>query len=320
MAIDLSIIIVNYRSADYVFNCIKCIEAQTQKIQYEVIVVDNASYDECRQNISIFENTKYMQSDVNLGFGKANNLGASVARGTVLLFLNPDTEIREHALDRLYEEFQKLKEPGAVGCRLLNEDGTLQTSCVQAFPTIVNQTLDSEIFQRVFPNSPLWGNAVLHENLCEPASVEVVSGACIMIGRKTFDKVGGFSPDYFMYAEDLDLCYKVKQTGFTNYFVGGVSVIHYGGGSTKSVSNFASIMIRQSVHTYFRKYKGGVYGVLYKVAMFCNAIVRIILIAVLRCRKKSIRLTNSFDKWITILRWTLGFSKGALNNYKAWKF
>jgi GT2 family glycosyltransferase len=133
---ELSIIIVNYNSADFVLACVRSICEQRCTVAYEVIVVDNASYDGCSERLAqYYPHVIFVQSQSNLGFGRANNLGARHASGEVLLFLNPDTEVRDRAVDCLYEHFQKLEKPGAVGCRLINSDGSLQKSCVQALPT-----------------------------------------------------------------------------------------------------------------------------------------------------------------------------------------
>jgi GT2 family glycosyltransferase len=312
MTVELSIIIVNYNSAEYVLNCVKTIHEQTTSIRCEIIVVDNASYDACKQKLADgFPDVAFIQSPVNLGFGKANNLGAQHAAGEVLLFLNPDTEIKENALDRLYAVYSALKAPGAVGCRLLNSDGSLQKSCVQPFPTVLNQVLDADALMRLFPTSDLWKNAVLLGEELEPAAVEVISGACIMIGKNVFGRVGGFSPEYFMYAEDLDLCYKTRSLGLVNYYVGAAVVVHHGGGSTnRSGSTFSNVMMRESVFRFLRKTRGCLYASCYRAALSLAALARIGLIILLYpayCFRGNIGVWPFvFRKWVSVLRWGLG--------------
>ena len=172
---ELSIIIVNYNSADFVLACVRSICEQRCTVAYEVIVVDNASYDGCSERLAqYYPHVIFVQSQSNLGFGRANNLGARHASGEVLLFLNPDTEVRDRAVDCLYEHFQKLEKPGAVGCRLLNSDGSLQKSCVQALPTVLNQVLDADWLEQLFSKSDFWGTAALYLNRIEPSKVLVV--------------------------------------------------------------------------------------------------------------------------------------------------
>jgi len=314
-SVDLSIVIVNYNSADYVTECVRTIREQASKVKYEVIVVDNASYDGCRERLARdFSDGIFVQSQFNLGFGRANNLGAEHAGGEVLLFLNPDTEIQDRAIERLYERFQKLDKPGAVGCRLLNSDGSLQTSCVQPLPTILNQVLDADVLQRLFPTFGLWGAAALFETGSAPAEVEVVSGACLMIRKDVFELLGGFSPEYFMYGEDLDLCYKTRRAGLRNYHVSDAVIMHHGGGSTnRSGSNFSNVMMRVSVYRFLRKSHGRLYAACYRIGLSKAAAARLALLLMLYpvwlARGKVGGWAAAFRKWFAILRWGLGLER-----------
>jgi GT2 family glycosyltransferase len=315
--VDLSIIIVNYRSADYVMACVHSIYEQTPCLQYEVVVVDNASGDDCSERLSRdFPEIVYLQSPSNKGFGRANNLGAEHSGGAVLLFLNPDTEIRDGAIEDLYHHFLKLEKPGAVGCRLLNRDGSLQASCVQSLPTVLNQLLDADALQRLFPKSSLWGAAALFKNESAPMVVEAVSGACLMIRKAVFDEVGGFSPEYFMYGEDLDLCFKVQRAGFHNYHVCDAQIVHHGGGSTnRLVSNFSHVMMRESVYRFLLKSRGWLYAKFYRVGMCGVALIRMALLLVFFTfwiRKSGGGWHATFSKWFRILRWALGFERWVL--------
>ena len=231
--IDLSIIIVNWNSANYIRKCISSIYENTKGIDFEIVVVDNASYDECESILkSEFPHVIFVQSTRNIGFAKANNLGFKYSFGETLLFLNPDTEIIGPALNQMLSFLQSTPDAGAVGCKLLNSDLSLQTSCIQPYPTILNQVLDIEYLKLRCPKLKLWGIWPLFHNNGNPEEIEVVSGACIMIKRNTFDKVEQFSTDYFMYTEDIDLCYKINQAGYKIYYIDDANIIHHGGGST----------------------------------------------------------------------------------------
>src|SRR4051812_49105945 len=121
--VDLSIVIVNWNSAGYVQACVRSIQTHTRDITYEIIVVDNASFDKCREQLATdYPDVRFLQSDQNLGFGGANNLGAAQSAGRVLLFLNPDTEVRGGAIHRLYRRLTRIDDVGVLGCRLLNSD------------------------------------------------------------------------------------------------------------------------------------------------------------------------------------------------------
>jgi len=202
---DLSIIIVNWNSAAFATACIDSIRAATRALQYEIIVVDNASGDDSLEQLKLIPDVRLVASSTNLGFARANNLGYQHSSGDVLLFLNPDTSVVDSALSRMYSALLSSDQFGIVGCKLLNADGSLQTSCVQAFPTILNQLTDVEALKLRFPSLRMWGISCLFQNTKQIASVEVVSGACMMIRRKTFEAVALFTTDYFMYCEDVDL-------------------------------------------------------------------------------------------------------------------
>lgn len=314
-AIDLSIIIVNYHSSDYVLACMRSICELTSSVNYEAIVVDNASYDGCEEALaSKYPDVVFVQSGENLGFARANNLGVNHARGRVLLFLNPDTEIKERAIDRLYSHFLQLVNPGIAGCRLVNSDGSLQTSCVQSLPTILNQVLDADILRRIFPKSSLWGTEALLEKAPMPTEVEAVSGACMIVQREVFDSIGGFSADFFMYGEDLDLCWKAQRAGFRNYHINDAVIVHHGGGSLQQIrSNFSIVMMRESVSRLLRKSHSSLYSLCYRFALTGAALCRLAFMATLfpayAVRRRSKALNAPFQKWFAILRWGFGLER-----------
>jgi N-acetylglucosaminyl-diphospho-decaprenol L-rhamnosyltransferase len=315
--VELSIIIVNWNSADYVLACIRSIRKQTSKVCYEIIVVDNASFDCCGDRLASGDpGVVFVQSRTNLGFACANNLGVQHAHGSVLLFLNPDTVVLDQAIERLYKAFQTLQNPGVVGCRLLNSDGSLQTSCVQAFPTVLNQTLDAEILRRWFPNCAIWGTEALFRIGAKPAEVEAVSGACMMMRRDAFDRVHGFSTDYFMYAEDLDLSFKTRRAAFRNYYLSEPAIIHHGGGSSqRTISKFSTVMMAESVSRFLGKSRGAIYSSGYRFSLSIAAAIRLALLCLIfpACivLGGTARWSAIFLKWFVTLRWGLGLERWA---------
>lgn len=310
---DLSIIIVNWNAEKYIQKCLESIIQGTNNLDYEIIVIDNASYDGTEEIIrDAFPNVIFVQSEKNLGFAGANNLGYQYAKGHTLLFLNPDTEILGSAVNILYSRLQSLPQAGAMGCRLLNSDQTLQTSCIQAYPTIFNQVLDIERLKMLSPKLKCWGIRPLFDRSEAPEEVEVVSGACLMMKRAIFEKVGLFSTDYFMYSEDVDLCYKVGQAGYKNYYCDDAEIIHHGGGSTKSKkdNHFAVVLMKESKYRFIKKTCGRSKAQLFKRATSLVSIGRLILmicffpVALLSGVNK--QLYGTFIKWKNILRWSFG--------------
>lgn len=309
-ALPLSIIIVNWNSKEYVRACVASIVATTSAIEYEIIVVDSASFDGCGDMLDrLFPQVRFIQSHENLGFGRASNLGARHARGDVLLMLNPDTEVQGNAIEQLYAYMHELPRPGVIGCRLLNTDGSLQSSCVQPFPTIPNQVLSIDALQRWFPKIGLWLTARTFKDAKSPVPVDAVSGACMAVRRSVFAQVEGFSREYFMYGEDVDLCYKTRAAGFVNYHVPGPMIVHHGGGSTGH-SRFSEIMARESVRRLLAKTHGEYYSLGYRLGLTLAAVVRLgILLLVLPAaliRRGTSRWRTAFVRWTSVCRWGIG--------------
>lgn len=311
-SMELSIIIVNWNSKDYLQQCIASILHSKSEIKFEIVVIDGGSFDGSGEMLrQCYPQVKFIQSDKNLGFAKANNVAFKASSGRLVLFLNPDTKVVVPAIDILFDQMQKLSGAGAIGCKLLNADGSIQTSCIQSFPTILNQLLDSNFLRALFPKSRLWGMASLFGVTNGPTEVEVLSGACIMMRRSLFEQIGLFSEDYFMYAEDSDLCYKVRCAGYKNYFIPYATIFHFGGGSTeKAPSDFSVVMMRESVWRMMRKTRGRFYGFAYRVSTMISSISRLILLMVLfplhLFRRGGGSWNGSFRKWKAILSWSLG--------------
>lgn len=310
MNVRTSIIIVNWNSKDYVRECLRSLFAHHPYADIEVIVVDGASFDGCdRMLAEEFPSVTFVQSKENVGFARANNLGVRHASGDYLFFLNPDTLFLENSIALLTEHLEKLPRAGAVGCKLLNTDRTLQTSCVQSFPTLINQILDSEALRRLAPRSSLWGVAAFHSHDNKPVPVEAISGAAIMMKKSVFQTIKGFSENYFMYGEDIDLCYKTKQAGFEVYYIPATSIVHHGGGSTRTtVSNFANVTMRESILRFLRTNRGALSAALYRPAMAISALLRISLLlpSCVPARRASDSRRYSLRKWTAIFRWSLG--------------
>jgi N-acetylglucosaminyl-diphospho-decaprenol L-rhamnosyltransferase len=312
---QLSIIIVNWNSKDYLRKCLQSIYANARGISFEIIVVDGASFDGCGEMLAReFPEVKFIQLEKNVGFAKANNLGFEQSQGECVLFLNPDTEIVGDAIETLHNFLKKNDDAGIVGAKLLNTDGSVQMSCIQTFPTILNQFFDAEILRNAFPRHSFWGIAPLFYGDKTAAEVEVISGACLMLARTNFEKIGRFSEDYFLYAEDLDLCYKSNLAGLKNYFVPSAEIIHHGGGSSRQTQSvFSTVMMRESVWRFLKKFRGGFYAAVFRASVALGAIFRLLLLLILfpirlvQGRKKIAR--DAIRRWTAILKWTIGIEQ-----------
>lgn len=317
--IDLSIIIVNWNSKDYLQECIDSILKSTSSGSFEIIVIDCASFDGCEQLLrQCYPQVRFIQNDTNMGFARANNEAFRVSGGLNVLFLNPDTKIRGAAIETLLRGLESNTHAGIVGAKLLNGDGTIQKSSIRSFPTILNQMLDADLLMRLFPRSRLWGTGPLFDQSGPLTEVDAISGACMMIKRHVFQAVGMFSTDYFMYSEDIDLCHKVRKLGLKTYYIPGAVVVHYGGGSSSknsSASSFPSVMMMESRWRFFRKTRSQFYACSYRLAIFSASVMRIsillLVLPVVSFSEKSLKIQEALRKWVSILRWTLGLESWA---------
>jgi N-acetylglucosaminyl-diphospho-decaprenol L-rhamnosyltransferase len=311
-SLDLSIIIINWKSQAFVRECVASIYANTDTIAYEIFVVDNASYDGCEQMLkSEFPHAIFIQSDQNLGFSAANNLAFALSRGRNVLFLNPDTEIQGPAIQKLISGLESIPQAGMVGARLLNSDLSLQTTCITAVPSILNQTLNSDYLRRAFPKWKMWGMQALFGENDQPIRVKAISGACMLARREVIEHVGCFTTDYFMYVEDMDLCIKIEKTGWKIYYIPTAIIVHHAGGSSSSreESNFSNIALRESLIHFFTVHRGSLYAALYRGCMVFISMLRISLLVVLLIfiRANGYRpLFLSLSKWRGILAWSMG--------------
>jgi N-acetylglucosaminyl-diphospho-decaprenol L-rhamnosyltransferase len=308
----LSIIIVNWNSAAYLLNCLASIYQNINRCNCEIIVIDNASFDGCGKLVkAAFPQVIFIQSDKNLGFAGANNLAFERSHGRNILFLNPDTEIKAGALDALIEAVGSIPKAGMAGARLLNPDLTLQTTCVTALPSIVNQALGAKLLRNIFPKWKIWGMRPLYEEGSTPCIVEAISGACMLVKREVVSTVGAFTTDYFMYAEDMDLCAKVNKAGWNIYYVPGAEVIHYGGASSSlRENNFSNIVMRCSVSRYMELHHNRGYSILYRLTTAMVAVCRLLILVALlplAVHPKAYQyLIGAFSKWSGILAWSIG--------------
>lgn len=304
---DLSIVIVNWNSVQYLGPCLDAVLQHTHGIRCEIIVIDSGSFDGSAELLrQRYPSVRFIQSRDNLGFAGANNLACRSASGEHLLFLNPDTQVSAGSVQLMLDHLRSHPGAGAVGVRLLNSDGSLQSSCIQPFPTILNQLLSSDYLRERWPLSALWGMKPLFASEPRPATVDVVSGACVMVRRNAFDDVGQFSEEYFMYAEDLDLCHKLRQARYTNYCLPQASVLHHGGGSSDNASSeFSVLMMRESIWRFLRKSRGVGYAAMYRVSTLVAALVRLLLLGAVYPLRHGPSRRGAMRKWAAVLAWSL---------------
>ena len=253
---ELSIIIVNYNVKEFLLNLLDSLEKSSENIKTEIIIVDNNSTDGSIEVI----NKKYptvitIQNKENVGFGAANNQALEIAKGKYLLMINPDTLVKENTLTEMIKFMDENPQVGIAGCKVLNPDGTLQLACRRSFPTPWVSLTKVTGLSKMFPKSKLFAKynlTYLDEN--ESNEVDAISGSFMFMRKEAYDKVGGFDTDFFMYGEDLDLCYRVQKSGYKVYYVKDTEIIHYKGESTKRSKIDETKIFYSAMHKFVRKH------------------------------------------------------------------
>lgn len=254
--IDLSIIIVNYNVKEFLMNLLDSIRKAVNNLSVEVIVVDNASDDGSVDAIKEkFPEVKLIVNEKNIGFGAANNLALKEAKGEYLLLLNPDTIVREDTFIEMIKFFKTHPDCGIAGCKVLNPDGTLQLACRRGFPGPWTSFTKVMGLSKLFPKSRFFAKynlTYLDEN--QTYEVDAVSGAFMMMRKEVYEKIGGFDPQFFMYGEDLDLCYRAQKANYKVYYVHSTEIIHYKGESTKRSKIDETKLFYDAMHLFVKKH------------------------------------------------------------------
>ena len=201
-------------------DCLESVHRTIQKIQFEVILVDNSSKDDGLESIlKRYPETQLINNPKNVGFARANNQGAKIANGDFLLFINPDTVMIEDAIESMLDYIRSDSSIGILGPKVLNSDQTIQYSC-RKFPTIWSGLFNRySLTTRLFPNNRYSRDyLMLDYDHNSTRSVDWVSGCCMMMSKSTFNKANGFDENYFLFIEDVDICQVIKKRLRVVYF------------------------------------------------------------------------------------------------------
>jgi len=278
--VKLSIIIISWNVKNDLIRCLKSLYEYQPSNKFEVVVVDNASTDGTVEAIkNNFPEVVVLSNSENRGFAAANNQGIERSRGKYILLLNPDTIVHPDSLNILVNFMDGNADVGACGPKLLNEDGTIQPSA-RRFPTFRGALYRHTAlrFLRIFRNEyKKW----LMKDFDHKTQMDIdqVMGAALMVKRSITDRIGTMDEQFFMYYEEVDLCYRVKQAGWRVVFVPAAVITHFGGQSSGQIPVGKRIMMLTSLLKFFRKHRGrlptAVFNCLFKPAIIVRDICNI---------------------------------------------
>lgn len=289
--VKLSIIIVNYNARAFLRDCLRSLYRRTYDFTIEVIVVDNASHDgSVAMVIEAYPQVRLIETGRNLGFARGNNVGIRVCRGEFVLLLNSDTSVLGEALATLVRFLDTRPEVAVASARVVYPDLTDQ-GVARAFPTPWNALFGRQsLLTRLFPNNRISRKYLVSRqgHADEPFEVDWVSGACLMARKSVLDDVGRLDERFFMYWEDADLCFRIKQENWKVYCVPAAVVVHYEGKSSVGPGSSRLIVeFNRSVYRYYRKHHIAYDCDPRNVAALCGLSMRTIALLIIHASRRA---------------------------------
>lgn len=275
----LSIVIVNYNAEKLLQRCLMSVYAETKRDPFDVWVVDNNSTDTSvlmvRQN---FPQVNVIENKENVGFARANNQAIAKCTGDYILILNPDTLILQNAPEKIVNFMGENPTVGICGCKVLNEDRTLQLACRRSIPTPRAAFFRLSGLSRLFPNSKITAKYNLtYLNPNKAHEVDAVSGAFLMIRRKVVDNIGKLDERFFMYGEELDWCFRAKKAGWKVMYYPNVEIIHYKGECSKSNSRKATFEFYRSMYLFHKKHFAENYNPVINIIIYAGILLKALM-------------------------------------------
>ena len=300
--IDVSIVVISFNTKDITIDCLKSVVNFTKDVNYELIVVDNASTDGSDKAIEEFskkhKNTIFVKKKNNLGFGGGNNVGMERAKGRYILLLNSDTKLHEDSISAMVEWMDANSDAGVATCQLKNIDRSIQATGGK-FPTLLRVVgwslfLDdipmwSRLFGSYHPHIP---SSAFGDDYYRKSHVQDwITGAFMMIKQEAYESVGGFDSKFFMYTEDVEYSYRFRRQGWKIWYVPITSILHIGGASSSGAGvEFSDKVIGKEssvvgefvgLKLFYKKHFPGQCG-LARIIMKTGAILRIFVFGFLQ--------------------------------------
>jgi GT2 family glycosyltransferase len=253
---DVSIIVVNWNTKDLLRDCLTSVYECAGAVDFEIIVVDNASTDGSAEMLkNEFKDVILIENIENRGFAAANNQGMAVAKGRYVLLLNSDTVVLDSCIAKTVCFADANPQAAVIGCRVLNPDHTLQPTCFM-FPSLLNMLLSSTYLYKLFPKNRFFGREhMTWWDTSDVREVDYVRGCFMLVRREGIEQVGMMDERFFMYSEETDWCYRFKKGGWKVVFTPKADIIHLLGASTKKRRAEMTLQVWGSLLLFFKKHR-----------------------------------------------------------------
>lgn len=281
---DLSIIILNYNTKELTRKCLQSVFASKSDYSFEVLVADNGSKDGSQEMVrNAFPEAILIENGGNWGFSKGNNAAIRQAKGRYILLLNSDTEVRAGTFAACISRFDEDKTIGALGCKVLLPDGSLDLACRRKFPNPWNS------FLRLFGFNKL-SDYNINTPIDQETEVDAVTGAFMMVSREALDKVGMLDEDFFMYGEDLDWCWRIKSAGFKIIYFPKAEITHFKYGSSQLIPFRTIRMAHLAMKLFYKKHYASARSPLFNFLVYSGINLRMFLVMIVNLfrTKKSV--------------------------------
>jgi GT2 family glycosyltransferase len=299
---DISIIIVNWNTGDLLQSCLESIYETIRDISYEIIVVDNASWDGSVAMLKEeYPQVKLIENKENRGFGTANNQAMCIMTGRYALLLNTDTVLTDNAVRELYAFIETHPEAAMACGQLLNADGSKQNS-IASFPSLLTLLTNTSLLEYLFPNR----YPSKRYSYDKPIEVDSCIGACFMVRRKAIEDVGMFDERYFFFFEETDLAHQMKRAGWRMFHVPAAFIYHMQGQSIgRDIQS--RIEFYRSRYQFFKKWKSRPYFIIVRIVIFVRLCINWLLTSVGNILSLGINreLRNKFIGYSRLILWHL---------------
>ncbi len=290
----VSIVIVNWRTPELLRGCLKSLSNDEHKDSFEIYVVDNASGDKSLSILSDeFPYVNVVANGKNVGFSKACNQVIPITSGEYVLLLNPDTVVLDDAVSKLATFLDHNEKCGAVGPKILNDDGSLQLACRRAFPSPEAAFFRLTYLSKLFPRHPLF--AKYNMTYMDPelaAPVDALSGSCMMVRKKVVDKIGLLDEDIFMFGEDIDWCWRIKKADWQVFYNPQAVIYHSHGAASRLRPIGTTFDLHKGMEVFYRKHLAQNYWPIFNQLVYTSIRLRALIFVMVNLIKARMPKTD----------------------------